>query len=256
MLIKHYIRYKLAARNEHAIHSPFVFDLYCRALKPQQGKYFQLIRVAAPDLNAPTRIEDNPAEVANIVIALKQLPLLLKQPNHISRHQPIKTIKLLARLLKYLKPSKIVDIGGSLGSSALLCAKAYPQAEIYLFEASKEKATLLEKALASVPNITLEVGERKTLFAQVLEKQIVPNIVYAVHYTYEELSAYLHAWQMQTNAPLLTFILEKPYSNAENLLAWQQIQQHPCVSISLDLYEIGLFFVGKNQAKQHFVLRF
>jgi hypothetical protein len=39
--------------------------------------------------------------------------------------------------------------------------------------------------------------------------------------------------------------------------AWKEIQQHPAVTLSIDLFFIGLVFFKKDfKAKQHFVIRF
>jgi hypothetical protein len=38
--------------------------------------------------------------------------------------------------------------------------------------------------------------------------------------------------------------------------AWQTIQSHESVSISIDLFWIGIVFFRKKQPKQHFVLKF
>jgi hypothetical protein len=39
--------------------------------------------------------------------------------------------------------------------------------------------------------------------------------------------------------------------------AWKQIQIHPAVTMTIDLFFIGLVFFNKDfKAKQHFVIRF
>ncbi len=38
--------------------------------------------------------------------------------------------------------------------------------------------------------------------------------------------------------------------------AWTQIKAHPEVSVTIDLFQIGLVFVRKAQAKEDFVIRF
>ncbi len=39
--------------------------------------------------------------------------------------------------------------------------------------------------------------------------------------------------------------------------AWKEIQQHPAVTLTVDLFFIGLVFFRKDfKAKQHFVIRF
>jgi len=45
--------------------------------------------------------------------------------------------------------------------------------------------------------------------------------------------------------------------NKEMLQAWQEIVQHSSVTLSLDLYKIGIIFFRKEfKVKQHFVIRY
>ena len=38
--------------------------------------------------------------------------------------------------------------------------------------------------------------------------------------------------------------------------AWQQIKDHPQVTLTVDLFWIGLVFIRKEQVKEHFKIRF
>jgi hypothetical protein len=38
--------------------------------------------------------------------------------------------------------------------------------------------------------------------------------------------------------------------------AWEQIKEHPKVSVTIDLFWIGLVFFKEGQAKEHFKVRF
>ena len=53
------------------------------------------------------------------------------------------------------------------------------------------------------------------------------------------------------------FIFDDIHWSAEMEEAWKEIQQHPAVTLSIDLFFIGLVFFKKDfKAKQHFVIRF
>ncbi|MBL7882976.1 MAG: class I SAM-dependent methyltransferase, partial [Bacteroidia bacterium] len=38
--------------------------------------------------------------------------------------------------------------------------------------------------------------------------------------------------------------------------AWEEIKRHPKVTVTIDLFFIGLVFFRKEQAKQHFIIKF
>ena len=51
-------------------------------------------------------------------------------------------------------------------------------------------------------------------------------------------------------------IFDDIYRNKGMKDAWEQIKAHPEVSVTIDLFQIGLVFVRKAQAKEDFVIRF
>jgi predicted O-methyltransferase YrrM len=51
-------------------------------------------------------------------------------------------------------------------------------------------------------------------------------------------------------------VLDDIYWSTEMTAAWQQIIAHPRVSVSVDLYALGICFLDRPQAKEHFTLRF
>ena len=44
--------------------------------------------------------------------------------------------------------------------------------------------------------------------------------------------------------------------SAEMEQAWKQIQAHPRVQLTLDLFDVGLVFFNEQPQKQHFILEF
>jgi predicted O-methyltransferase YrrM len=51
------------------------------------------------------------------------------------------------------------------------------------------------------------------------------------------------------------FIFDDIHWSSEMDEAWQQIQGHEQVSLTIDLFQFGLVFFRKGIAKQHFTLR-
>lgn len=38
--------------------------------------------------------------------------------------------------------------------------------------------------------------------------------------------------------------------------AWERIKAHPRVTVTVDLYDLGLVFIREGQAREHFRLRY
>ncbi|MBD0257317.1 MAG: SAM-dependent methyltransferase, partial [Cytophagales bacterium] len=45
------------------------------------------------------------------------------------------------------------------------------------------------------------------------------------------------------------------YWSAEMMSAWEEIKRHPAVTLTVDLFHVGLVFFRRKQPKQHFTLR-
>jgi hypothetical protein len=52
------------------------------------------------------------------------------------------------------------------------------------------------------------------------------------------------------------FVFDDIYWSTEMKKAWDEISARPEVTISIDLYDLGIIFFRNNQEKQHFVLKF
>jgi hypothetical protein len=52
------------------------------------------------------------------------------------------------------------------------------------------------------------------------------------------------------------FIFDDIHWSKEMELAWEEIKNHPKVTVTLDLFKIGIVFFHTGQMKQHFRIRF
>ena len=51
------------------------------------------------------------------------------------------------------------------------------------------------------------------------------------------------------------FVFDDVHWSAEMEMAWAYIKAHPSVTVTIDLFAVGLVFFRKQQPKQNFVLR-
>ena len=112
--IKSYIKFLWISKNEHGVHSPFVFDLvtkcfYDTSSKPEYSllkKYRNLLlenknTIEVTDFGAGSRVfKSNTRQIAKIA-----------KTAGISK----KRAELLFRMVNYFQPSTILEIGTSLG---------------------------------------------------------------------------------------------------------------------------------------------
>ena len=263
--VKKYIQYLLKAKNEHSIHSPFVFKLYTEVIADKNKFYAfdeldktrkQLLinqqTIEVVDLGAGSKKMNNTRKVADIAkysIANK------------------KYSELLFRLTNFFKPQSVLELGTSLGLSALYMAQAVPKASIISVEGCPNTYAFAKQlidshrlhGLSQIENIELI----NTSFDDALSnsKFKIQNSKFDVVYidgnhTYEATIKYFHVLLKSTNENSL-LIFDDIYWTPGMTQAWEEIKAHPAVTLTIDLYKVGLvFFRKENKQKEHFCLRY
>ena len=113
-LIKSYLKFLLHSKNEHGVHSPFVFDLVTKCFydNTKYPEYEQLKSyrksllankntIEVTDFGAGSRVfKSNTREISKIAQTAGITP---------------KNAELLFRIARYLQPKNILEIGTSLG---------------------------------------------------------------------------------------------------------------------------------------------
>ncbi len=254
--LKKYIQYLLKAKDEHGIHSPFVFKLYTEVITDKNRFYAfdeldkirkQLLHnqqtIEVIDLGAGSKKMNNTRKVADIAkysIANK------------------KYSELLFRLVNYFKPVSVLELGTSLGLSTLYMAHAIPKANIISIEGCPNTYAFARQLIASsgVKNIELINASFDDAFESSLQNKKFDVVYIDGNHTYEATIKYFHLLLNNTNENSL-LIFDDIYWTAGMTKAWEEIKAHPTVTVSIDLYKVGLvFFRKENKQKEHFCLRY
>lgn len=178
----------------------------------------------------------------------------------IVRHsaKPAKYAQLLFRLVNYFQPKTILELGTSLGISTLYLAMANSKTKVISIEGSETIATLAREnfKLLNVENIELIIGNFDKVLPAQLQKINCADFVFfdGNHRKTPTLSYYEQCLHYAHNNSV--FVFDDIHWSQEMEEAWQTIKQHPRVTITIDLFFMGLVFFKTEQAKEHFVLRF
>ncbi len=252
-----YLSYLLTAQDEHAIHSPFVFELYTEVIRTDDVFYaFEEIEalrdrllannqtITITDLGAGSRINySNERKISEIA------QYSLKNP---------KCGELLFKLVNFLKPKVVLDLGTSLGITTLYQAKACLEAKFLTFEGCPAIAQLAQTHFDefNCNNIEIIVGNLdKTLPETIQNLSQIDYAFFDANHRYEPTIRYFETCLEKAHEDSL-FIFDDIHWSAEMQQAWRQIKNHPKVMLTIDLFEVGLVFFRSKQVKQHFVLKF
>jgi predicted O-methyltransferase YrrM len=270
---KKYLQYKLKARNEHSIHSPFVFKLYCEVIKSKEEypAFDELNKLRAQLLRNNQIIE-----VTDLGAGSKKL----SNKRKVSEIAKVSVIKkkygeLLFRLVNHFQPKTILELGTSLGLSALYMAKANPQAELITIEGCPNTFAFAKNFIKTHNNVsplrgddhtTPKAGGQRgcrvvnssfeTAFENTLTNQTFDFVYIDGNHTYEATLKYFHELLKIINENSV-LIFDDIYWSAGMTKAWEEIKLHPQVTVTIDLFKMGLvFFRKENKQKEDFCLRY
>ncbi len=259
-LAKKYVKYYLHASNTkgHGVHSPFVFD-FIKFVKNDAGPYdcYQPIEAKRQQLlGDKTVIEVEDFGAGSTVIKTKS-----RRVDRIaaSSLKPKKFAQLLFRMVRYYGPQHMVELGTSFGITSAYMAKGNPQAKLYTLEGSSSIAQIAKRNFGDLglENVTLLEGDFATHFPQFLSS--IPSVDLAFidgnHRKAPTLQYFDQLLPFSTPSTILIF--DDIHWSVEMEEAWAQIKSHESVTLTIDLFFIGIVFFRKDfKVKQHFSIRF
>ena len=259
-LAKKYLHYYINAKNGkgHGIHSPFVFDFVIHVLN-DANKYecYRKVEPLREDLlkdKSIIEVEDFGAGSAVIPAAKRRIKSIAK-----SSLKNKKFAKLLFRIVNYYQPQTIIELGTSFGITACYMACANKKSEVYTFEGSKAIADIasLNFKKAGLQNINLVRGKFDDTFLDTLTTIHKAGLAF-LDGNHRKSATLEYFTQLQKkSAPGSIFIFDDIHWSLDMEEAWEQIQQHPSVTLTIDLFFIGLVFFNPDfKVKQHFTIRF
>ena len=259
-LAKKYIHYYFTASNGkgHGIHSPFVFDFIKNVLNDKK-KYssYQTIEKIRNNLLQDKKVID----VEDFGAGSAVIPINKRIVKDIaaSSPKPKKFAQLLFRIVKYYRSQVIVELGTSFGITSAYLAAANKSSQLYTMEGSENIASIAATNFRNLglQNIKLIKGNFDERFPELLAQLSHIDLAFidGNHRKVPTLNYFDQLLKKISENSILIF--DDIHWSAEMEAAWKQIQQHIAVTLSIDLFFIGIVFFKKDfKVKQHFVIRF
>jgi predicted O-methyltransferase YrrM len=253
---KEFARYVLTAGNSHSIHSPFVFELYTKVIKDSTPFYsfekIEAIRARMLMSEKKILVEDFGTGATH---GKKKNLSIRYIASHYVKHR--KYGQLLFRLVNHFRPNNILEIGTSLGITTSYLSLPNPGSKIITLEGSDETATMAElnfKAAHINPQVIR--GEfSETLPIAINRIQNLDFVYFDGNHRKEPTLQYFFQC-LQSHDENSVFVFDDIYWSQEMSEAWKEIKENSSVTLSIDLYSIGIVFFRRSQPKQHFTLRF
>lgn len=259
-LAKKYIHYYITAENGkgHGVHSPFVFDFIIHVLNDQQPypayRQVEALRRQLQGNNTLLTVEDFGAGSALGNARQRSIGSIAR-----NAAKSKKLAQLLYRIVQYYKPSTVLELGTSLGVSASYLALANTAGKVVTGEGSTAVAQQAQANFEQlgIRNVQLVPGNFDDTLPLMLQQ--LPTVGLAFldgNHRLEPTIRYFEQLLPQLTDQSIV-ILDDIHWSSEMEQAWEQVKAHPAVTMTIDLFFIGLVLFRKDfKVKQHFAIRY
>lgn len=252
-----YFQYLLNSKNAHGVHSPFVYDLVTEVIY-KDCQYYTFLRIN--QLRSQLEKDFTEIDVKDFGAGSYHSNLQKKKIGEIykSAAKSKKYGELLFRLTNRFSPKTILELGTSLGISAIYLASACKQANLVTIEASEEisKHAKNNFQFMKLVNATIVTNTFENALSSSIQKLGKLDLVFFDgNHRKEPTLKYFEECLLSSHNESV-FILDDIYWSDEMAEAWKEIKAHPQVTVTIDLFFIGLVFFRKQQVKEHFVIRY
>ncbi len=249
-----FLSYWLDAMDRHSLQSPFIYELYNKVIRPR-GKTTPLPEIektrekfkaddrliSITDFGAGSKVDNShKRKISDIAI------------KGISQR---KYSEIFLRLITHLGAKNILELGTSLGINTLYLANA-PGTQVTTFEGAESLCKLAIETFESKKKSNIKVipGNIDLTLPSFLEKiQKLDLVYFDANHQYKPTINYFN-WCKKYAHEKTCFILDDIHLSKEMDMAWKEIYSHYEVTVSIDLFQVGIVFFNPEMTKQHYIL--
>jgi len=238
--------------NEHSLHSPLVYDFYTKVLKPFKKKSpeIEILRGQLQKDDSVIYVEDygtgagkNPNRKISSILG-----------RAVSNGDKATLIRDIA---SFFECSSIVELGTSLGLTTMYLASVN-SSKVVTFEGSESLSKLASKHFNKLgfSNIEIITGNIDQTFPHFLSKSEKFDLYYFdANHRYQPTMNYYNLARSRSSQSTI-FIFDDIHYSPEMEKAWNEISKKTEVTLSIDLFNIGIVGFDPSRNKKHYILSF
>jgi predicted O-methyltransferase YrrM len=253
---KDYILHRINAKTRHGIHSPFVYRLVDKVIYDFEPKKVyadieaqrnQLLNdnriITITDLGAGSHVNNN---------RKKKISDIAK-----NALKPPKLAQLLYRLAADMKPRNIIELGTCLGITTLYLQNATPKAKVDTLEGCPETAGIAKEVFekSGIKGVEQVIGNFDDTLPGVINGLKELDFVFVDGNHQKDATLKYFEWCLPKVHENTLLIFDDIYWSKGMKEAWAEIKAHPKVTITVDLFWIGLVFFKTGQVKEDFMVK-
>jgi len=263
-LIRKYLQYRKTALNGkgHGIHSPFVYS-FVRDILRDKRTYPCYQPLAA--LRHILKTDERSVEVEDYGAGSRVITSRTRRIGDIARSslKPKKYSRLLFRMIQQWQPKTVLELGTCFGVTTAYMANGNKSAQVFTMEGAPAIAQVARHNFSELQltNIELIEGNFDATLPELTARLRAANqpldfIFIDGNHRKEPTLRYF-----QELLPLLgensVVVFDDIHWSEEMEAAWEEIRKAPQVTLTIDLFFIGIvFFRKENKVKQDFIIQF
>lgn len=254
--IKTYFQFLWHSKNEHAVHSPFVFNLLTKCFYDKKPKpEYAVLKAYRKSLLK----NNNFIDITDFGAGSKVFKSNTRKISQIAKTTGIspKRAELLCRMVGYFKPEAILEIGTSLGLATSALALGNPKAHITTLEGCTNTMGIAKNQLQllNINNVEYIISEFNDYLQNCNLQSAICNLIYFDGNHSKKATLDYFELLLPTITNDTVWIFDDIHWSADMEEAWKIIKTHPKVTVTIDTFQWGLVFFRREQPKEHFVIR-
>jgi predicted O-methyltransferase YrrM len=250
-----YLNYKLFSthRRGHGIHSPFLFNFITKVFRNKTGRDVVLnIESTRKRVLCDHRV----IEVLDYGTGKGGM----RKVSEIARKSsvPLKYGKLLVRLAEEYGSGCVIELGTSFGIGAMYLAAGATDAVVHTIEGCPKTSAVASENIkfAGFGNIIQHTGTFREQLTKLKGEKVIPGLVFidGDHRRDRVLEYFDLLCNMSDERTVMVF--DDIHSSAEMGEAWDMIATNSRVTLSVDIFRMGIVFFTRGLTPSRFIIRY
>jgi 16S rRNA G527 N7-methylase RsmG len=240
-------------RRGFGVHSPFVFNLISKVIDERNPYYsfedIELVRLCFKFDETIISYKD--------IISQKEKKITIGNAIYKKTLSPKKGA-LLFRLANYFKAKNILQIGSGMGIPTLYLTSYSKNINCLVLESEESFSEIAKKVIkkGSDKNIEVRVGEYKDTLQEALSDLKEIDIVYFDYCNDYEINYNLFEQCVKYTNVNSIFIINGIKANNNSRKLWNKICDNEKVTVSIDMYSIGIVTFNPKLHKKKYIVYF
>jgi predicted O-methyltransferase YrrM len=244
-------------RRGHGIHSPFVFNIVLKVFRNKSSSDFVCkIESIRKRLIADT----GTLGITDYGTGSETGKRKIKRVSEIARYSsvPERYCRLLAGLAAEFGNKAIIEFGTSFGISTMYMASGNREAIVYTLEGSAEVTEIAKNNFseAGLTNINILTGPFDLTLSELEKKKIEPGLVFIDGNHRKEPAIEYFKRMADLSDEKSVIVIDDIYHSPEMGEAWKEIKKDKRVSVTIDIFRMGLVFFRHSLTRNDYIIRY